>query len=194
MAEQSFVFLSAGAAALEQTGGGALVQVTGGSSRRAMPGRGLWAAGRVRDPGARPSRRAGAACTGHPRGAARGRRDDRVAEDRGVHARPPAEALADMGGVAKAVAYLVEQGPRAVHARARRHAGRRALGSLAVCRRAPGLSGLPDPAADSDRDHGGEQRRQARERDGGPHRRGRSPRRRSPSRRRAHRSAPPTPT
>ena len=36
VAEQAFVFLSAGAAALEQSGGGALVQITGGSSRRAM--------------------------------------------------------------------------------------------------------------------------------------------------------------
>src|ERR1700750_219372 len=45
VAEQAFVFLSAGAAALKQAGGGALIQVTGGSSRRAIPGRGLWAAG-----------------------------------------------------------------------------------------------------------------------------------------------------
>ena len=45
VAEQAFVFLSDGAAALRESGGGALVQITGGSSRRAMPGRGLWAAG-----------------------------------------------------------------------------------------------------------------------------------------------------
>jgi 3-oxoacyl-[acyl-carrier protein] reductase len=45
VAEQAFVFLSVGAAALRQGGGGALIQITGGSSRRAMPGRGLWAAG-----------------------------------------------------------------------------------------------------------------------------------------------------
>src|SRR5947209_9364794 len=44
VAEQAFVFLSAGAAALRDGGGGALIQITGGSSRRAMPGRGLWAA------------------------------------------------------------------------------------------------------------------------------------------------------
>ena len=43
VARQAFVFLSAGMAALPD--GGALVQVTGGSARRAMPGRGLWAAG-----------------------------------------------------------------------------------------------------------------------------------------------------
>ena len=45
VAEQAFVFLSAGAAALQASGGGALVQITGGSSRRAYAGRGLWAAG-----------------------------------------------------------------------------------------------------------------------------------------------------
>src|SRR5919108_6504687 len=45
VAEQAFVFLSMGARALLDGGGGTLVQVTGGSSRRAMPGRGPWAAG-----------------------------------------------------------------------------------------------------------------------------------------------------
>lgn len=47
VAEQSFVFLASGARALRANGSGSgtLVQVTGGSSRRAMPGRGLWAAG-----------------------------------------------------------------------------------------------------------------------------------------------------
>jgi NAD(P)-dependent dehydrogenase (short-subunit alcohol dehydrogenase family) len=45
VAEQAFVFLSTGVTALRDSGGGTLVQVTGGSSRRAMPGRGLWSAG-----------------------------------------------------------------------------------------------------------------------------------------------------
>jgi len=46
VARQSFTFLSVGAAALRAGGeGGTLVQVTGGSARRANPGRGLWAAG-----------------------------------------------------------------------------------------------------------------------------------------------------
>ena len=45
VAEQSFVFLSRGARALRESGGGTLVQVTGGSSRRAIPGKGPWAAG-----------------------------------------------------------------------------------------------------------------------------------------------------
>jgi NAD(P)-dependent dehydrogenase (short-subunit alcohol dehydrogenase family) len=41
VAEQAFVFLSTGIRALRESGGGTLIQVTGGSSRRAMPGRGL---------------------------------------------------------------------------------------------------------------------------------------------------------
>jgi NAD(P)-dependent dehydrogenase (short-subunit alcohol dehydrogenase family) len=43
--EQAAAFLSSGARALRQGDGGTLIQVTGGSSRRAMPGRGSWAAG-----------------------------------------------------------------------------------------------------------------------------------------------------
>jgi NAD(P)-dependent dehydrogenase (short-subunit alcohol dehydrogenase family) len=46
VAEQAFVFVSVGARVLRDQGsGGTLVQVTGGSSRRAMPGRGSWSAG-----------------------------------------------------------------------------------------------------------------------------------------------------
>jgi len=45
VSEQAFVFLSEGGKALRAAGGGTLVQVTGGSARRAMPGRGLWASG-----------------------------------------------------------------------------------------------------------------------------------------------------
>jgi NAD(P)-dependent dehydrogenase (short-subunit alcohol dehydrogenase family) len=42
----AFAFLSEGAKALNEAGnGGTLVQITGGSSRRAMPGKGPWAAG-----------------------------------------------------------------------------------------------------------------------------------------------------
>lgn len=45
-ARGAYVFLSAaGRFALEQGGPATLIQVTGGSSRRAMPGKGLWAAG-----------------------------------------------------------------------------------------------------------------------------------------------------
>ena len=46
VAEQAFVFLSTGIRTLRASGdGGTLIQVTGGSSRRAMPGRGIWSAG-----------------------------------------------------------------------------------------------------------------------------------------------------
>jgi NADP-dependent 3-hydroxy acid dehydrogenase YdfG len=45
VARQVFAFLGAGARALREDGGGTLVQITGGSSRRAIPGRGPWAAG-----------------------------------------------------------------------------------------------------------------------------------------------------
>src|SRR3954467_285056 len=43
VAEQAFVFLSGGVRALE--GSGSLIQIAGGSARRAIAGRGLWAAG-----------------------------------------------------------------------------------------------------------------------------------------------------
>jgi NAD(P)-dependent dehydrogenase (short-subunit alcohol dehydrogenase family) len=45
-ARTAFTFLSASSAfLLEQGGAATVIQVTGGSARRAMPGRGLWAAG-----------------------------------------------------------------------------------------------------------------------------------------------------
>jgi NADP-dependent 3-hydroxy acid dehydrogenase YdfG len=113
VAEQAFVFLSAGSAALRESGGGALVQITGGSSRRAIPGRGLWAAG------AFATRALVQAAAQELRGA-------------GIHVAPlavdatiespktaaftrdtPTEALADMTEVARAVSFLVEQGARA---------------------------------------------------------------------------------
>jgi NAD(P)-dependent dehydrogenase (short-subunit alcohol dehydrogenase family) len=46
VARQSYAFLSAGARALRDAGGGGtLIQITGGSSRRALAGKGPWAAG-----------------------------------------------------------------------------------------------------------------------------------------------------
>jgi NADP-dependent 3-hydroxy acid dehydrogenase YdfG len=46
VAEQCALFLQAAATALRETGtDGTIVQITGGSARRAMPGRGAWAAG-----------------------------------------------------------------------------------------------------------------------------------------------------
>jgi NAD(P)-dependent dehydrogenase (short-subunit alcohol dehydrogenase family) len=113
VAEQAFVFLSAGAVALREGGGGALVQITGGSSRRAIPGRGLWAAGafatralvqaaaqELRGEGIHAALLAVDATIESPKTAA-------FTGDR------PAESLAGMEDVAGAVAYLVEQGPRA---------------------------------------------------------------------------------
>jgi 3-oxoacyl-[acyl-carrier protein] reductase len=113
VAEQAFVFLSAGAAALKRTGGGALVQITGGSSRRAMPGRGLWAAGafatkalvqaaaqELRAEGIHVALLAVDATIESPK---------TEAFTRGQ----PSEALADMSEIAQAVAFLVEQGARA---------------------------------------------------------------------------------
>jgi NAD(P)-dependent dehydrogenase (short-subunit alcohol dehydrogenase family) len=40
VARQAFAFISAGAASMRESGGGTLIQVTGGSSRRAISGRG----------------------------------------------------------------------------------------------------------------------------------------------------------
>jgi 3-oxoacyl-[acyl-carrier protein] reductase len=113
VAEQAFAFLSTGARALLENGGGTLVQVTGGSSRRAMPGRGLWAAG------AFATRALTQAAAAELRG-------------RGVHvallivdatiespktaertADAPRDSLGDMARIAEAVQFLAEQQPRA---------------------------------------------------------------------------------
>jgi NAD(P)-dependent dehydrogenase (short-subunit alcohol dehydrogenase family) len=114
VAEQAFLFLSVGAAALRESGGGALIQITGGSSRRAMPGRGLWAAGAF-------------ATRALVQAAAQELREE------GIHAAllvvdatiespktadftrdVPREALGDMGQIAGAVSFLVEQQSRAL--------------------------------------------------------------------------------
>jgi NAD(P)-dependent dehydrogenase (short-subunit alcohol dehydrogenase family) len=114
VAEQAFVFLSVGAAALRESGDGALIQITGGSSRRAMPGRGLWAAGAF-------------ATRALVQAAAQELREE------GIHAAllvvdatiespktadftrdVPREALGDMGQIAGAVSFLVEQQSRAL--------------------------------------------------------------------------------
>jgi 3-oxoacyl-[acyl-carrier protein] reductase len=113
VAEQAFAFLSTGARALLEDGGGTLVQVTGGSSRRAMPGRGLWAAGAF---ATRALTQAAAA----------------ELRERGVHvallivdatiespktaertAGAPPDSLGDMALIARAVQFLAEQEPRA---------------------------------------------------------------------------------
>jgi NAD(P)-dependent dehydrogenase (short-subunit alcohol dehydrogenase family) len=113
VARQAYAFLGAGARALRETGGGTLVQITGGSSRRAIPGRGPWAAGAF---------------------AARALTQSAALElrDEGIHAallivdatiRSPKTAahtqgagehdLADQAEVARAVEYLAGQNPTA---------------------------------------------------------------------------------
>jgi NAD(P)-dependent dehydrogenase (short-subunit alcohol dehydrogenase family) len=113
VAEQAFAFLSTGARALRQSGGGTLVQVTGGSSRRAMPGKGLWAAGafatralvqasaqELREESIHVALLAVDATIESPKTAA-------------FTGDQPANALADQGQVAEAVAFLVAQRERA---------------------------------------------------------------------------------
>jgi NAD(P)-dependent dehydrogenase (short-subunit alcohol dehydrogenase family) len=112
VAEQAFVFLSAGAAALKQSGGGALVQITGGSSRRALPGKGLWAAGAF---AARALVQAAAQeLRGEGIHAALLAVDSTIESPKtaGYTADVPREALGEMGNIAEAVAFLVTQDPR----------------------------------------------------------------------------------
>jgi NAD(P)-dependent dehydrogenase (short-subunit alcohol dehydrogenase family) len=113
VAEQGFVFLSEGIRALrDAANGGTLIQVTGGSSRRGMPGRGLWAAGafaqramvqaaaqEVREEGIHVAMLAVDATIESPKTA-------------GYTQGTPREALADQGLVAEAVEYLANQRPR----------------------------------------------------------------------------------
>lgn len=112
VAEQAFVFLSVGSKALRADGGGALVQITGGSARRAMPGKGLWAAGafatralvqaaaqELREKGIHVALLAVDATIESPKTAA-------------FTADQPRETLADMAEIATAVAFLIEQGSR----------------------------------------------------------------------------------
>jgi NAD(P)-dependent dehydrogenase (short-subunit alcohol dehydrogenase family) len=110
--EQAFVFLSEGARALKETGGGTLVQVTGGSARRAMAGRGLWASGaassralthaaaqELKEQGIHVALLIVDATIASPKTAAF------------TQGQPP-EALADQADVARAVAYLASQTAR----------------------------------------------------------------------------------
>jgi NADP-dependent 3-hydroxy acid dehydrogenase YdfG len=113
VAEQAFVFLSTGLVAVRESGGGALIQITGGSSRRAMPGRGLWAAG------AFATRALVQAAAQELRG--EGIHVALLAVDATIESPKtaaftqgqPTDALAEMGQVAEAVRFLVEQGARA---------------------------------------------------------------------------------
>ena len=113
VSRQAFTFLSVGAAALRARGGGTLIQVTGGSARRAMPGRGLWAAGaaatralthaaaqELRTEGIHVALLIVDATIASPKTAERTRD-------------VPADALADQAEIARAVAYLAGQQPTA---------------------------------------------------------------------------------
>ena len=112
VAEQAFVFLSVGSAALRAAGGGALIQITGGSARRAMPGKGLWAAG------AFATRALVQAAAQELRG--QGIHAALLAVDATIESpkteaftrEAPPDSLADMARVAEAVAFLVEQESR----------------------------------------------------------------------------------
>jgi NAD(P)-dependent dehydrogenase (short-subunit alcohol dehydrogenase family) len=113
VAEQGFAFLSEGARALREQGrGGTLVQVTGGSARRAMPGRGLWSAGAQ-------------AVRALTHAAAQELRGDGIhvallivdatiesPKTAGYTRDAPPDALADMAEIARAVAYLAAQSRR----------------------------------------------------------------------------------
>ncbi|WCB95710.1 hypothetical protein DSM104299_04459 [Baekduia alba] len=105
----AFAFLSASARFLtEQGGSGAtVIQVTGGSSRRAMPGRGLWAAGAF---GVRALTQA-AALELRPQGihVALLIVDATIDRSGGDDA-----ATTDPASLADAVAYLASQSPRAM--------------------------------------------------------------------------------
>jgi 3-oxoacyl-[acyl-carrier protein] reductase len=113
VAEQTFVFLSAGIRALRESGAGTLVQLTGGSSRRAIPGRGLWSAGaqatralthaaaqEVREEGIHVALLIVDATIESPK-------TEAFTRDQ------PREALAEQRLIAEAVSYLAGQEPRA---------------------------------------------------------------------------------
>jgi NAD(P)-dependent dehydrogenase (short-subunit alcohol dehydrogenase family) len=113
IARQAYAFFRGGARTLRETGSGTLVQITGGSSRRAIPGRGPWAAGAF-------------ATRALTQAAALELRDEQIhvallIVDATI--RSPKTAaytqgagehdLADQGEIARAVAYLASQDPTA---------------------------------------------------------------------------------
>jgi NAD(P)-dependent dehydrogenase (short-subunit alcohol dehydrogenase family) len=104
----AFGFLSAAARFLREQGGEAtVVQVTGGSARRGMPGRGLWAAGAF---GVRALTQAAAAeLREHRIHVALLIVDATIDRSGGDDA-----GSADPGSLADAVAYLASQSPRAM--------------------------------------------------------------------------------
>lgn len=112
-ARSAFAFLSGAAGYLvQQERAATLIQVTGGSSRRAMPGRGLWAAGAF---GVRAITQA-AALELRPQGI----HVALLIVDAGIEPFSAAErggvandSMADPPSLAEAVLFLARQGPRA---------------------------------------------------------------------------------
>jgi 3-oxoacyl-[acyl-carrier protein] reductase len=111
VAEQAFVFLSEGAKAVAP--GGTLIQVTGGSARRPLPGKGLWGAG------AAATRALTLAAALELR-----EQDIHVAllivdatiespKTAAFTAGAPERSLADQAEIARAVEFLATQSPRA---------------------------------------------------------------------------------
>ena len=114
VAAQAFAFLSTGARFLRAQGrGGTLIQVTGGSARRANPGRGLWSAGaaaaralthaaalELREEGIHVALLVVDATIASPKTAA-------------FTGDAPPDGLADQALIADAVLYLAGQRPRA---------------------------------------------------------------------------------
>jgi 3-oxoacyl-[acyl-carrier protein] reductase len=113
VAEQAFAFLSTGARALRETGGGTLVQVTGGSSRRAMPNRGPWAAGAFATRAL--TQAAAAELRGEGIHVALLIVDATIESPKtaGRTAGAAPDSLGDMALIAQAVQFLSEQQPRA---------------------------------------------------------------------------------
>jgi NAD(P)-dependent dehydrogenase (short-subunit alcohol dehydrogenase family) len=106
----AWAILRGAGAAMERRGTGTLIQVSGGSARRAMPGRGPWAAAQF---GARALTHA-LAQELRPRGVhvALLVADGIIQTDRNpMEGRPPEESLT-AADVAAAVAYLATQTPR----------------------------------------------------------------------------------
>ena len=110
-ARAAFTFLStAGAFLLEQGGAATVIQVTGGSARRAMAGRGLWAAGSF---GVRALTNAAALeLKEHGIHVALLIVDAGIEPIGGASPGQSTEALADPRALAKAVEFLATQGAR----------------------------------------------------------------------------------
>jgi NAD(P)-dependent dehydrogenase (short-subunit alcohol dehydrogenase family) len=110
-ARAAFTFLSTtGSFLLAQGGPATVIQVTGGSARRAMPGRGLWAAGSF---GVRALTNAAALeLREHGIHVALLIVDAGIEPLAGAAPGRPVEALADPRALAEAVRFLAEQGAR----------------------------------------------------------------------------------